>query len=198
MRIVGICGSIKKDSTNLRLLNIVSYYFQNLEILLQKTTLINDELVRKWILDRAISNSGFHMKTMDISQLPFFDPDLQFAKTLPEKLQELRCQVQEADLLLISTPEYAHGIPGVLKNCLEWLICEETMKKPVAIVISSATDAKYIKEYLLETLRTMDLCPVAMDILVIQGNEKSKIKSTGEIIDTKLEADLINYFSKIF
>ena len=80
-----------------------------------------------------------------LKDLPYFDPDLQFGKQVPVIVQKLRAQAKQADCILISTPEYAHGIPGILKNALEWLICEETMKKNVAIIIGSPSGGVFVK-----------------------------------------------------
>ena len=58
-----------------------------------------------------------------ISELPYFNPDLDREGTeAPLSVARLRAQIAEAMGLIISTPEYAHGISGVLKNALDWLV----------------------------------------------------------------------------
>ncbi|MEY2616468.1 MAG: hypothetical protein QOH78_2241 [Verrucomicrobiota bacterium] len=52
--------------------------------------------------------------------LPHFNPDLDGDEP-PQLVLELRSEVGLADGLLISSPEYAHGVPGSLKNALDWL-----------------------------------------------------------------------------
>lgn len=91
-----------------------------------------------------------------IASLPFFDPELQFSSQLPKPIEQFRNFAAQSDYIVISTPEYAHGIPGILKNALEWLLCEETMKKNVVVMVGSASGGAYVQEYLLETLKTMD------------------------------------------
>lgn len=55
-----------------------------------------------------------------IYNFPLFTPERQ-EKGIPEAIDLLRDRIQNADLVIISTPEYNHNIPAVLKNVLEWL-----------------------------------------------------------------------------
>src|SRR5690242_9174445 len=59
-----------------------------------------------------------------LAELPAFNPDLDTVEgdRVPERVRELRALVGSADGLLICSPEYAHGIPGSLKNLLDWLV----------------------------------------------------------------------------
>lgn len=75
--------------------------------------------------------------------LPYFNPDLD-QEPLPEPVRKFRQKISEAQALLISTPEYAHGIPGVLKNSLDWLVSDPNFAgKPVDLIYGSATDASF-------------------------------------------------------
>lgn len=56
-----------------------------------------------------------------IKQIPLYNYDDEEAKGLPAPVKTLKDKIIAADGLLISTPEYNHGIPGVLKNALDWL-----------------------------------------------------------------------------
>jgi NAD(P)H-dependent FMN reductase len=68
---------------------------------------------------------------------------------------ELRRAVGEADALLISSPEYAHGVPGSLKNLLDWLVSStEFPGIPVALVNTSLTSV-HAHAALAEILTTM-------------------------------------------
>ena len=58
-----------------------------------------------------------------LAGLPHFNPDLDVeGAVLPVPVREFRAQVDAADALLICSPEYAHGVPGSLKNALDWLV----------------------------------------------------------------------------
>ena len=72
-----------------------------------------------------------------LEAIPAFNPDRE-AETAPSAVAALRDSVREHDAVLISTPEYAHGIPGVLKNALDWLVGSgEFYEKPVAFLHTS-------------------------------------------------------------
>ena len=75
-----------------------------------------------------------------IPDLPHFSPDLE--ADLPPAVRAFRAEVAGADGLLISCPEYAHGVPGSLKNALDWLVGgPEFLNKPVAFLNVSSRGA---------------------------------------------------------
>ena len=72
-----------------------------------------------------------------LGTLPHFNPDLETDAPPPEVV-ELRSRLREADAVLICIPEYAHGVPGALKNALDWVVGSgELMHKPVALLNAS-------------------------------------------------------------
>ncbi|MFF7228874.1 NAD(P)H-dependent oxidoreductase [Streptomyces sioyaensis] len=95
----------------------------------------------------------------DIGALPHFNPDLDGEDaTPPAPVAALRTAVAAADALLLVSPEYAHGVPGVLKNALDWLVSSgECVNKPVAVVTASPfpTGGDHANAQLRETLRMM-------------------------------------------
>ena len=71
-----------------------------------------------------------------LGELPHFNPDLEGAE--PPIVKDFGAQVGAADGIIISTPEYAHGVPGVLKNALDWLVGGfDFINKPVALFNAS-------------------------------------------------------------
>jgi chromate reductase, NAD(P)H dehydrogenase (quinone) len=79
----------------------------------------------------------------ELGSIPLYDADLE--RTTgggPAAVQQLRTLVAAADGILLATPEYNHGIPGVLKNAIDWLsrpAPEEVLAaKPVAIIGASS------------------------------------------------------------
>src|SRR6476659_5644524 len=69
-----------------------------------------------------------------LDDIPHFSPDRERAPA-PPAVAALRDALRDADGVLIATPEYAGGMPGVLKNALDWLVgTGELYDKPVAIV----------------------------------------------------------------
>lgn len=86
--------------------------------------------------------------------LPHFNPDVE-EHVLPGPVADLRAAVGAADGLLISSPEYAHGVPGSLKNALDWLVGGfEFVYKPVAL-LNASPRSTFAHPQLAETLRTM-------------------------------------------
>jgi chromate reductase, NAD(P)H dehydrogenase (quinone) len=92
------------------------------------------------VLDAAcrLAPVGVRIEIFDgIGRLPFFNSDLE-GEHLPEEVANFRGVVDSADGLLISSPEYARGVAGVMKNALDWLVgSQEFLGKPVALINTS-------------------------------------------------------------
>ena len=90
----------------------------------------------------------------ELETLPPFNPDLDNGPA-PAAVTRFRAALKACDALLISSPEYAHGVPGVLKNALDWVVGSgELVDKPVALINASAR-ATHAWESLAETLSVM-------------------------------------------
>jgi chromate reductase, NAD(P)H dehydrogenase (quinone) len=105
-----------------------------------------------------------------LDTLPYFNPDLdgEDRPDRPAPVLELRRAVGECAGILISSPEYAHGVPGVLKNALDWLVsCSEFPGKPVALINMSPRSV-HAQASLAETLVTMSARLVAEASIALQ------------------------------
>lgn len=89
-----------------------------------------------------------------LGDLPPFNPDLE-ETVLPAAVSRFRGQVASATALLISSPEYAHGVPGSLKNALDWLVGDTRFAGKHFALIGIEGRAEYTQAALRETLRTM-------------------------------------------
>ncbi len=90
----------------------------------------------------------------EIGALPHFNPD-DDGDAPPPAVVSLRKLVGSSRGLIIAAPEYAHGVPGALKNALDWLVASlEFPDKPVAL-INAAPRARHAQEALREILTTM-------------------------------------------
>lgn len=109
--LLGISGSMRKASTNTRLVREAARLFG----------------------DCTYVEADLHM--------PLYDGDLEAAEGVPEAAQVLARQIAEADAVVISTPEYNKAPPGVLKNALDWVSRVEGRPwtdKPVAVMSAAA------------------------------------------------------------
>jgi chromate reductase len=88
-----------------------------------------------------------------LGDLPMFNPDIEASDPAP--VASLRTQIMSADALLIASPEYAHGITGVLKNALDWMVGGEAfIHKPVAL-LNASPRAVHAQASLKETVSVM-------------------------------------------
>ncbi|SDG16973.1 NADPH-dependent FMN reductase [Pedobacter terrae] len=72
-----------------------------------------------------------------IADIPHFNPDLDSVDP-PQIVRDLRKSIQLADGIIISTPEYAMGLPGSLKNLLDWTVSSASFSgKPVLALVAS-------------------------------------------------------------
>ena len=112
----------------------------------------NTSLLR---LAASVAPRDVHVELYDgLATLPHFNPDDDLDAPPPPVL-ELRRRVGLADGLLFCSPEYAHGVPGALKNALDWLVASvERPGKPVASLNASPLST-YAQASLLETLTVM-------------------------------------------
>jgi chromate reductase len=123
-----------------------------------------------------------------IGGLPHFSPDVDGADS-PALVVELRARVASADALLISSPEYAHGVPGSLKNALDWLVSGvEIVALPVAL-LNAAPHSTHAQAALAETLKTMSaqLVPEASVTIPLSGR---RLDASGILSDPVLAGSL--------
>lgn len=139
MKILALCGSLRENSSNALLL----------------------KAAQKEIKE-------YHWINFDISKLPYFDPDNQYTENTPKVVLEVRALAAVADVIFVVTPEYAHGIPGILKNAFEWIFHEGTQKKPVYVVIGSV-EGENTQKQLIEILSTMDFSINAKQTLLVKA-----------------------------
>jgi NAD(P)H-dependent FMN reductase len=92
-----------------------------------------------------------------VAVLPHFDPDLDAPDggRLPDQVTALRGLVGRADGLLLSAPEYAHGLPGAFKNALDWLVGSVEFPGKAVAVLSPTARSVHAQAQLREVLRTM-------------------------------------------
>lgn len=121
-----------------------------------------------------------------IADLPHFNPDL--VEHTPAEVLAFKKQIADAEGVIICTPEYAMGLPGSLKNAIDWTVAScEFSQKPVAL-ITAATSGEKAHESLLGTLRVIE-AKVDGHHLLIQFI-KTKINSDYQIVHEQTLADI--------
>jgi NAD(P)H-dependent FMN reductase len=96
---------------------------------------------------------------LGLAELPQFNPDREL-DPIPAVL-DLRAQLATANAVIISSPEYAHGVPGALKNALDWVVgTGELVDKPVGL-FNASPRATIAHASLVETLKTMSANVIA-------------------------------------
>lgn len=89
----------------------------------------------------------------ELGRIPPFNPDLDIQNI--SSIKELQDELGKSDGFIIASPEYAHGISGVLKNALDWLVAgEEFVDIPVAL-INTSPRASHAQQALREVIKTM-------------------------------------------
>jgi chromate reductase len=90
--VVGFAGSLRRGSYNRALLRVAT----------------------------ELAPPALHIEIHELDGIPLYNGDIE-AAGVPESVVQLRDAIRKADGLLIATPEYNHGVPGVLKNTIDWL-----------------------------------------------------------------------------
>ena len=91
LQIIGIVGSLRKQSFNRSLMDAV----------------------------KSAAPAGVALEIADISTVPFYNQDLELTD-FPPTVQALKDKIAAADGIIIATPEYLRSMPGVLKNAIDW------------------------------------------------------------------------------
>ena len=128
-----------------------------------------------------------------LDALPHFNPDREFEPN--SAVGAWREALKACDALLISSPEYAHGIPGVMKNALDWVVGSgELVDKRVGILDATASPQgqSFAHDALVEVLRVMSAKVIPDAVLHIPAL-RNKIGPDGSLADegTKFALKLI-------
>ena len=123
-----------------------------------------------------------------IAELPYFHPDMAY-ENVPVVVTTFRNLIEQADGVLICTPEYVFSLPGALKNALEWTVATTIFSdKPVALIVASAAGEKAFESLLL-IMKTLGAKIGEYSSLLIKG-ARGKFNSNGEIGDETILKEL--------
>lgn len=157
MKIVALSGSTRVGSYNTALLSAMS----------------------------KLSPVSMQISLLDsLKSIPIFDPDLT-EDLIPQIVNRYISKIREADGLLISCPEYAYGVTGVLKNFLDWLVATDSIVlKPVIVATVSTSGLGGVRSFcsLVNTLAAMNSNVVIEGSLCIPY-AKNKFDETLALVD---------------
>jgi len=152
MNILGISGSLQARSSNRALLEAA----------------------------RALAGDGMSVSEYrGVEGLPHFNPDLD-RDGAPESVVDFRALVRDADGVLIASPEYAFGVPGALKDALDWLVGSgDLYRKPVAVLSAapSAERGSNARADLERTLNGQGARVIASSTIVVPRGESFAVVS---------------------
>ena len=170
--LVGISGSLREASVNTALLRAAA----------------------------ELAPNGAALEVLSIADVPLYNGDLDVDGG-PERVRALKARIDTADGVVIATPEYNYGIPGVLKNAIDWVsrpaFKSVLVGKPVAIMGASPGPAgtaraqPELRNVLFGTLA--EVFP-QREVLVGQSGQRFR---DGELVDEvtrKLVADMLERF----
>jgi chromate reductase, NAD(P)H dehydrogenase (quinone) len=158
LRILGLCGSLRRDSYNGAGLCAAG----------------------------TLMPPGMVLDIGEIGDIPFFDQDV-LDRGIPESVQRLCAEVRASDGILIASPEYNFSVTAVLKNAIDWLSRLQPMPfkdKPVAL-LSAATGllggarVQYDLRRILGQLYTFVL--VRPEVFI--GGAATKFNASGDLVD---------------
>jgi chromate reductase len=129
----------------------------------------------------------------DLALIPPFDPGLD-TDTPPPAIATLRRLLTEADGLIICTPEYAFGVPGSLKNMLDWLVSSSTLVDKHVALITASLGGEHAHASLLLTLSALSSNVVDRAALLIQFI-RSKMDMDGNVKDEETVKKLQDVFA---
>ena len=160
MRLLAISGSLRSASSNTALLRAAT----------------------------ALAPEGVEVSVYEgLAGLPHFNPDLDDldAGTAPPAVMDFRSRLDASDGVIISSPEYAHGVPGAMKNAIDWVVSSgQVYQKPVAL-LNASMGATHAYASLMETLTAAD-AEIVQEASVRVGLPTNRIGEAGILADPGL------------
>jgi chromate reductase, NAD(P)H dehydrogenase (quinone) len=166
MRVLGLSGSLRRDSHNRALLRAAA----------------------------ATLPPGVELVLWDrLAELPAYDEDLDVAP-VPEPVRALREAIGDADAVLIATPEYNASLPGVLKNALDWAsrpYATNPLRGKPAVVVGASTGlfgAVWAQAETRKVLRTIGAQVLERELPI--GQAEDAFDASGRLRDPDARAAL--------
>jgi chromate reductase, NAD(P)H dehydrogenase (quinone) len=169
MNLLGISGSVRSESYNLALL--------------------------KAMVDRCPNDSSLTIYDQ-IKQIPIFDPELGDDE-IPEPVCSLISMMRASDGLIVSTPEYAHGVPGALKNTLDWLVSSDALiLKPIVVTSVSTSGLGGVRSHsplllILSAMNTNVVVEGSMNVPYAHSKFSNDLVLTDKLTERAIETSFM-------
>ncbi len=130
-----------------------------------------------------------------LSEIPAFNPGLD-NESPPASVAALRKLLAGADGIIICTPEYAYGVPGALKNALDWMVSSASFSGKPTALITASTGGETAHETMIKILGAIDADLIEEATLLISF-VRTKIDGDGSIIDSETAEKLRKVFDAL-
>ena len=172
IRVLGLSGSLRKDSYNTALLRAA----------------------------QELAPDGTRIERYDISSIPMYNDDVRMI-AYPDEVARFRTAIRDADAVLIASPEYNRSVPGVLKNAIDWASRRPDQPfagKPLAImgVSNGALGAAFANYHLRQIFVFMDARMLNGPEVMI-GNAKEKFDGEGRLVHESTRSFVADHLAKL-
>ena len=174
MTIVGMSGSLRKNSFNAGLLRAAAEFF----------------------------SADTQLEILSIHEVPLYDADIEETSGVPAAVQQIKDRVAAGDGLLLATPEYNNSIPGVFKNVIDWMsrppsdIARVFADRPVAVMGATPGmgGTTLAQSAWLPVLRTLQMRPWFGGRLLVSGARQA-FDAQGNLTDEKIRGQLKTFIT---
>jgi chromate reductase len=141
-----------------------------------------------------VAPTGITVEVFDLDDIPLYNQDVEDAGE-PGSVVGFKAAMARADALLVSTPEYNHGVPGVLKNAIDWAsrprVTSPLRDKPVGIMGASPGRGSTARAQaqLREAFVFTGACVMPLPELMV-GAAGEHFDADGNLIDSAVRASL--------
>jgi len=154
-----------------------------------------------WLLRAAaeLAPSELTLVPVGLAEIPLFNQDVEELGD-PPRVAAFRAALYDADAVIVASPEYNYGVPGVLKNAIDWISRPSgrspLQRKPMAIMGASTgpSGTMRMQLQLRQTLQAVGAYVMPRPEIVVTGC-RDKFDAEGHLADEKTREHLAAFLS---